>query len=152
MIFLLFFCLLFMYWAGRQEQLTWWWKHHPDTPLISCTLEGQPQKLSNFDVVPAEIQSCLLSFVVWQRPELTYCREVQCSNCRWCKLLSPVCWCLLLHLIVVANVIRIMQSGSLYLAETDQLLCLSSLCFSHTQRAWQTPQECPVWCVGDVGL
>lgn len=30
--------------------------------------------------------------------------------------------------------IYIMQSGSLYLAKTYQLLCLSSLCFFSTQR------------------
>lgn len=118
------------------------------TPLISCTLEGQPQKPSNSDVVAAETQSCLLSFVMWRSPEQTYCPEVQCSNCRRCKLLSPICWFLLLALIVVENVIYIMQSGSLYLAKTDQLLCFSSLCFSHTQRAWETPQECPVWWCG----
>lgn len=65
-----------------------------------------------------------------------------------------------LHLLIFAPLfnsggkcdIYIMQSGCLYLAKTYQLLCLCSLCFSHTQRVWETPLECSVWCVGIVGL
>lgn len=152
MIFLLFFWLLFTYWAGQQKRLTWCWKHQLQRHWFLVHLRANPRNPQTLMLWLQRYRAvCSFCFV-----KKSWTHILPRSAMQQLQMMQTPQPCLLIfapYLIAVGNVIYIyiMQSGSLYLAKTYQLLCLSSLCFSHTQRVWETPQECPIWCV-EVGL